>query len=139
MKPTCILLIAAAIVFPPAGDAVKDAKAKLKGGWTSTEIVKGGDKSDMTVNLKFDGDKVKVAIGGEDPIEAEYAIDPSKTPATLDVSLEHDGNKITVKALYEVKGDVLRICHSVEVAGGERPTAIESTANTTVVTLKREK
>ena len=65
-------------------------------------------------------------------------IDPSKSPATLDVSIEHDGNKITVQALYEVKGDVLRICHAVDLSAA-RPDAIAATANTALVTLKREK
>ena len=140
MRPTCILLIALLVAMPAvAGDAVKDAKAKLKGNWTSTEVVKGGEKSDKSIRLKFDGDKVTVAVGGEDEITGKYAIDPSKSPATLDVTIEHDGQTAKVEALYEVKGDVLRICHAVDVLGGDRPTAIEATANTSVVTLKRDK
>jgi uncharacterized protein (TIGR03067 family) len=139
MKSTCVLLIAAVVAFPPAGDAVKDAQAKLKGTWNSTEVVKGGEKSDKSLTLKFDGDKVTVAIGGEDEISAKYTVDPSKSPATLDVTIEHDGQTITAEALYELKGDVLRLCHAVDVLGGTRPTAIEATATTSVVTLKRSK
>jgi uncharacterized protein (TIGR03067 family) len=139
MKSTCVLLIAAIVAFPQAADAVKEAKAKLKGSWTATEVVKGGEKSDKAITLKFDDDKVMVAVGGEEEITGKYAIDPSKSPATFDITIEHDGQTITVAALYEVKGDVLRICHSVDVLGGIRPAALEATANTSVVTLKRGK
>jgi uncharacterized protein (TIGR03067 family) len=137
MKSTCILLIAALVAFSPAEDAVKDAKAKLKGSWTSTEVLKKGEGTTMTVGLKFDGDRLTITVNGSDVIEGTYSIDPSKSPAAIDVTFEKDGNSVTVAAAYEFKGDSLRICHVID--GGPRPTAIESNEKTALVTLKRDK
>ena len=139
MKPTCLLLIAAFVAFPPAGDdAVKAAKDKLKGTWLATEVTKGGQKSDAKIRIEFDGDKVKASVGDEEGLVGTYAIDPTKSPTTLDVTIEHDGNKVTIAALYELKGDDLRICHALAL-DGPRPAAIESTADTSLAVLKRQK
>jgi uncharacterized protein (TIGR03067 family) len=121
-----------------AGDAAKKDKDKLNGSWQSTEIVNGGNKSDLEVTLKFDGDKVTVTIKDKDAITGTYSIDPSKTPATIDLNLEKDGNALKVLAIYEVKGDELKICHT-QGEGSDRPTSFEATEKTALATLKRQK
>ena len=137
---TCMCIATACAAIASAGDATKAAKEKLQGSWQSTEIVNGGNKSDLEVNVKFDGDKVAVTIARKDSIHGTYSIDPSKSPATIDLKLDKDGNTLDVQAIYEVKGDELKIRkRHCQGEGGERPTAFESTEKTALATLKRQK
>jgi len=139
MRPTCILLIAALVAIPAiAGDAAKEAQGKLKGAWTTTEIVKGGQKEEVKIRLEFDGGKLNVTLPNGETATGTYSIDASKTPATMDISIEQGGNTHKIDAIYEIKGDVLRLCHA-HGDGGARPTAIEATEKTALATLKRDK
>src|SRR3954451_22201373 len=98
-RTLAVLVVGILVAFASAGDAAKQAKEKLHGSWQSTEIVSGGNKSDLEVNVKFDGDKVIVAIKGKDTINGTYSVDTSKSPATLDLNLDHDGNALTIRAI----------------------------------------
>ena len=56
----------------------------------------------------------------------------------MSVGYKKDGKEIAIPAIYELKGDDLKICHP-HSEGGERPTAIESSASTVLMTLKKTK
>jgi hypothetical protein len=56
----------------------------------------------------------------------------------MDIRYEKDGNPITIPAIYELTGDDLKLCHP-SAEGGARPSAIEATAKTVLMTLKRQK
>src|SRR5947208_16994325 len=88
MRQTCILLIAALVAIPAvAGDATKQAKDKLKGAWTTTEIVKAGEKDDAKIRIEFDGDEIKVTLPNGEIAAGTYAIDSSKAPTTMDFTI----------------------------------------------------
>ena len=73
---------------------------------------------------------------GDDVQTGTYKLDPSKTPNWIDVTIGGG----TYLAIYELKGDTLRICH--RKAGGDRPTEFVSEAaspNTVLSILKRQK
>ena len=133
------MLIAALVAIPAAaGDAAKQAKDKLKGAWQSTKIVNAGKKVDRQGRVEFDGDQVKMTPMGKGTMVGKYAIDPSKSPATMDITIDKEGVMLMIPAIYELKGDELRICHA-QGEGGVRPTAFEATEKTALATLKRDK
>lgn len=57
----------------------------------------------------------------EQRVEGTFRVDPSKAPKELDLHL--DGGK-TVREVYELEGDTLRVCYPVR--GGDRPTSLEA-------------
>jgi uncharacterized protein (TIGR03067 family) len=138
-------LLAILVVWPllcaqDAGDAAKRDKEKLQGNWKATEGISGGKKAEVEVRMTFQGDKVwMVAGGGGGSFRGTYSIDPRKSPATVDFIPSPELNEKTVLAIYELKGDELKICHTLLHKGGERPKSFEATAKTVLLTLKRQK
>jgi uncharacterized protein (TIGR03067 family) len=123
-----------------AGEAAKRDKEKLQGNWKATEIIAGGEKRAVEVRMTFQGDKVAmVELPAGGGFTGTYSIDPEKSPATMNFTRGAEGSKVTVLAIYELKGDELKICHILLDKGGERPKAFEATAKTILVTLKRQK
>ncbi len=119
---------------PNSGVAAKRDMEKLQGIWIVTAITENGKKMEGEIRMEFKGDKVTMSEKGEPRgRKGTYTIDPEKSPATIDIPFE-DGED-TLSAIYQLKGDELKIC------GGEiRPNSFEATANNTVlITLKRQK
>jgi len=148
MQQTGSVVVMIGILLGAGGkdDAVKRERDKLQGIWVFTELTDGGKKaSDQerdSMRLEFKGDKLTITIKdapkGEGPIVGTYTIDPQKSPATMDITLEANGKKFTVPAIYELKGDSLKLCHAVD-EGGARPQAFESTPKNVLAILKRQK
>ena len=85
------------------------------------------------------GESVTMKIGVKSHVLA-VKIDAAKTPKNLDITPE-DGSRRrkTMKAIYEVKGDELKICHGDHDA--DRPTELTSKEGSglTLATFKRVK
>src|SRR5207248_8856589 len=96
---------------------------KLQGVWVYTEYTVGGEKIDPKQSqLEFKGDKFTCTAKGEEAVTGTYTIDREKSPATMNLTIEREGNKITVPAIYEFKGDVLKLCYPTgNSVSGERP------------------
>jgi uncharacterized protein (TIGR03067 family) len=145
MKQAWCVLIAAGVVFAlGAGtDAVKKEQKKLQGVWKVVEM-SGGDKrdaeKDKSIRVKFKGNKLTIKMGDKFLGTATYTVDPTKSPATMDVTIEKDGKQETILAIYEVKGNTMRFCHhDGEAAGTSRPKTFEATPTTVLTVLKRKK
>lgn len=122
-----------------ADSAEADVK-KLQGRWHVEEIVHAGKKRELTGKSStwtFSGNKVMYGSDTEHVI----ALDPKKTPKTMDISVYRDGKKEgpDLKAIYGLEGEVLRICIDMDDKG--RPARFESTAESgyRLITLKRVK
>jgi RNA polymerase sigma factor (sigma-70 family) len=63
---------------------------------------------------------------------ARYSVDASKEPKQIDLI-----GTTTMKGIYEVKGDTLRVCHTLD--GGERPTGFEGGPGVAVWVFERQK
>jgi uncharacterized protein (TIGR03067 family) len=141
------LLILAAILAlagdTPKEDKVKDEMAKLAGTWNFATVEVEGNKvpaemmKGATMVLK-DNTFGMTSFGVT--YKGTYAIDPSKSPKTLDISFTEGpekGNKSL--GIYELDKDDWKIC--LGLAGKDRPTEFASKPGSGHVleTLKREK
>jgi uncharacterized protein (TIGR03067 family) len=91
-----------------------------------TKLVVKGDSYTVTVGTKADKGTVK--------------LNPKAKPKALDITGTEGPNKgKTILAIYERKGDTLRICY--DLSGKQRPTEFKTTEGTQLflVTYKREK
>ncbi len=122
-----------------AGDNQAD-KAKLQGAWVTVSLVDKGtaEKEGKVKMLKliFKGDKYIYQLGAT-TFTATFKLDATAKPRSIDVTFEEGPIKgKTMKAIYALDGDELKIC-----GGDKRPTEFTATkeAGTILFTFKREK
>ena len=129
------------------GQAEADDKAdkdKLQGTWSlamrekdgQSEAVKEDD--DEYIKIKIDCDKFLVTLKNGDH-EATYALDSSKKPKTIDITLkggDQDGK--VMKGFYELDGDTMKICIGTPETP-DRPAEFKSKDEVKVFTFKRVK
>jgi len=129
---------ASAFAATPADDAKgiqgnwKPATAELAGQPMSVDILK-------VISLKLDNGKYEVFVG-EHPDRGTYTIDSTTQPKSMTVAGTEGPNQgKTFPAIYELKGDTLRICY--DLSGAKRPTEFKSVAGTKLylVTYQRKK
>jgi uncharacterized protein (TIGR03067 family) len=135
LLPICLLLT---VGSAQSGD--KKEEKKLEGTWTLVKRSGGADKKeDKDVKVTFKGNKIKLVLGDKTE-EATYTVDPSKKPATMDLTITKDDKKLTMLSIYELDGDNLKVCHfEGEKTTKERPEKFMADKNTVLVTFKRDK
>ncbi len=133
--PLLILLVG----FVP-GCADHPDYGKIQGTWKVVAVENDGVKAPSeplkrwTIVFKT-GNKVFVNKGGV-PEEGTFTLDPSKSPKEIDLTLERPGGDDTVKAVYTLEGDELKICGP---SAKDRPRPKEiSSKKAQLTTLKRE-
>ena len=143
-RATALAVGLAAVLAAVGGGAAQDKKTDqelIQGDWKVVTVQVGGkDLRDQLPRkvVTFSGDKVTV-MG-----DAEYKLDPSKTPKQIDVTVGEgpdDGpdQKGTHPGIYKLDGDKL-VIHQAQ-PGQDRPTGFESKegTKTLLVTLERVK
>ena len=81
-----------------------------------------------TIILKLDGGKYDVSVAGE-PDKGTYTLNSSTKPKSMVITGTEGPNKgKTFPAIYELEGDVLRVCY--DLSGKQRPTEFKTTAGT---------
>jgi uncharacterized protein (TIGR03067 family) len=139
-----------------AEDKADDDLEKLQGTWIHTSVKFTETKGPKTVPapegggiiVVFSKDNVVMKEKGNPDRKGTFKIGPKKSPKEIDlVGLAHLWGMVTLggpgdipkltKAIYQLDGDTLTIAYP-QLAGGERPTALDSKA-ATIVTLKRQK
>ncbi len=112
-----------------AADAQSDRK-ELKGTWQLKSEVKDGENKDAdyvkSVQMSFDA-KGDWALTKEDAVifKGTSKLESSKKPKQIDFTLTspEENKDIQVQGIYELKGDTLRLCYTIN---GERPTEFEA-------------
>ena len=138
----CICLALGTSLTAFAADAPDDAKT-VQGNWKPAKAELAGQPMDdavlKSISLKLDNGKYEVFVG-EQPDRGTYTLDSTTKPKSITVTGTEGPNKgKTFPAIYELKGDTLRICY--DLSGKERPTEFKSIAGTKLylVTYNRKK
>jgi uncharacterized protein (TIGR03067 family) len=136
MKPMIGLL--ACVLLVGAEDKKKDDP--VAGSWKVESLVVGGQERDQAKGgmYTFKGGKM-TSKNPRGEQTSSYKVDASKTPATIDWTAETGQRKgMTTKAIYEVKGDTMKLCF-VFGANAERPEKFDgSEQGHILITLKRD-
>jgi uncharacterized protein (TIGR03067 family) len=133
-----LLLLLSAAAF--AGDA---KEGSLQGTWLPVTAELGGqkfpDEVRKTIQLVVEDDKYTVTVGkGID--RGTVKLMPDATPKAMDITSTEGANKgKTFLAIYERKGDTLRVCY--DLSGQKRPTQFKTEPGTQLflVEYKRQK
>ena len=136
----CLGVGASLLAF--AGGAPDDAKT-VQGSWKPAKAELGGQPMTDTVlksiNLKLDNGKYEVLVGTQSD-KGTYTLDAAAKPKGMTITgTAGPNNGKTFPAIYEIKGDTLRICY--DLSGEKRPTEFKSLAGTQLylATYNRQK
>ena len=137
-----ILCICLTVVTSLTAFAADDAKA-VQGNWKPVKAELAGqpmaDAVLQSISLKLDNGKYEVFVG-VNPDRGTYTVDATSKPKSITVTGTEGPNQgKTFPAIYELKGDTLRICY--DLSGAKRPTEFKSIAGTKLylVTYQRKK
>ena len=135
-------LTVAASLTAFAAEPPDDAEA-VQGSWTPAKADLGGQPVAeavlKSISLKLDNGKYEVLVGDK-PDKGTYTLDSTSKPKSMTVSgTEGPNHGKTFPAIYELKGDTLRICY--DLSGAKRPTEFKSIPGTRLylVTYNRKK
>ena len=129
------LLFALALAFlissPVWSADAKDDDA-LVGTWLPSTAELGGkpfpDELRKSIKLVITDDKYTVTVGKQ-PDQGTIKLNPSATPKAMDITGTEGPNKgKTFLAIYERKGDTLRICY--DLGGKNRPMEFKTEVGT---------
>jgi uncharacterized protein (TIGR03067 family) len=126
-----IALIVGALATSFAADTPGDAKA-IQGKWQPVNGELAGQPMTeevlKTISLKMDNGNYEVFVG-ERPDRGTYKLDTAATPRSITVTGTEGPNQgRTFPAIYELKGDTLRICY--DLSGAKRPAEFKTVAGT---------
>ena len=115
-------------------------QAGLEGTWTFVQSAPDGDKKTKgpSVRMVLKGNTIAFETDGKKRVEGTYTVDPSKSPKTMDITMEKA--KGAILAIYELDGDRLKLCHHLGArASKERPKTFTADKQTVLGILKRDK
>jgi uncharacterized protein (TIGR03067 family) len=121
----------------PDGVEVGSWAAELWGTWV-VKSAAAGEKTQQPSGGSWEfgvGGVTMRKSGGEVWRTSVYAVDASKEPKQIDISFGKAPK--TLRGIYEVKGDTLRVCEPLEST--ERPKDFEGRPGVVVWILKRQK
>ncbi len=110
-------------------DATKDEVKNLQGTWVRIAVDVDGRKSE---DGKDSTKTITLIIKGDQYHDESFKIDPTKSPKQIDVMTNDDkGKPFTLPGIYELKGDVLKVCFPYPFEGKfdqihKRPTGFGS-------------
>ena len=127
----------------PTDNAETTIASRLQGSWVMVSVEIMGMKRDapqgQEVVFTFKGNKLIISQGMGSEEEGAYKLNDSKLPKEIDlIDLKKNG-KETLKGIYQLDGDTLKIAFSGPGGGGgPRPTAFTG-KDVGVVIFKRKK
>ena len=137
----CLGLAAAISLTAFAAGSPDDAKA-IQGNWKPAKAELAGqpmpDDVLKSISLKLDTGKYEVFVGDK-PDKGTYTLDAATKPRSITITGTEGPNRgKTFPAIYELKGDTLRICY--DLSGAKRPTEFKSMTGTRLylVTYQRK-
>jgi uncharacterized protein (TIGR03067 family) len=136
------LVLLSSLALSPRQEAADDKK-QMEGTWLPVSGEMAGEKYPdqvlKTIKLIIKGDTYTVEVGKQTD-EGTTKVDPQKTPKELDIKGTKGPNEgKTILAIYELKGDTLRVCY--DLGGQKRPAEFATKPDTTLflVTYERAK
>lgn len=115
----------------------------MQGTWKVASLESGGerlpDSESAGITVKIEKSKYWLTRDGNTD-EGAFTLDLTKSPRQMDIRpATGDGSGALISAIYEINGDVFRVCYHPE-DGGSRPTAFKSAADSSqiLVTYKRK-
>ncbi len=117
---------------------------RIQGNWTFVGLEQEG--APVTKGRHYDqAREMKWAFQGDCfhntapafKADGTFAIDPSQRPPILDVFLKNGDKTMTVRMLYQLQGDSLRLCYDL-VPDSTRPRTFVATDSNVILTLHRE-
>jgi uncharacterized protein (TIGR03067 family) len=140
MAPAFLSLTLA--LLAPLPEKPKDDAEALLGAWNVTASEEEGKPVKELLNGRFTflpGNKLKLELSGDKPIELTFKLDSTRMPRHIDVTKAEDGKTETAQGIYALDGDRLRLCVA-EPGEKTRPTEFKSTTRRiTFIELKRVK
>src|SRR5262249_7610308 len=128
----------------PQDDVVQAELKRLAGTWAAVEFEAEGRKMSVKdlgggapLVQEYRGDRLMVKQGDKVMEEGTVRLDPAKSPKAMDVTGKRDGREVTLRAIYELTGDTLRVCYRPE--GQPRPTEFKAEGQAMILTFKRQK
>jgi uncharacterized protein (TIGR03067 family) len=122
-------LVACAALAATVVAQADDDLAKLQGKWNVESFDYNGQPVDSMQKAvrEFKDAKYTLTPASGDTFNGTVKLDPTKNPKQIDLEL----NDRTLKGIYEVAGDVLKLSYRLE--GDERPTEFKSTPDSGIV------
>jgi uncharacterized protein (TIGR03067 family) len=138
-------LVLAVLSGSTQGDDVKD-RQPLQGTWKIVSTKSKGKEGELNLLLviKGDGMTLKQPEDMQQKEQFRIIVDPSVSPAAIDIHKSDDNGKRAEKlfeGVYEVKGDDLRICFTAQQGPPwNRPSSIQpgDDTNEVLVVLRRQ-
>ncbi len=151
-----LLLALAVVLLTAAGsfadDAEKKAKEQLTGTWKVVAVEANGKKfpAEATKDFRFifTADTLTRKRGEQAESGAGYRLNPSKSPAWIDMTGQTDGKDVVIPAVYALDGDTLQLCFRMDYKVAGKPNAKQQRpeklsggegSEQVLMTLKREK
>jgi uncharacterized protein (TIGR03067 family) len=139
---TSVLALAVVIAAPlPKEPAKKPESPALVGTWKCVGMVVGGKNNTADVEsgvvFEFTADgKMYLTQNGKPQPDGSFTLDPSKSPAAIDLVMEKDTP--TLQAIFRIEADVLTFCFD-NGRPDKRPTEFAAPDGTTLMlaTFKR--
>jgi len=137
------MLVLGALVLLAADDKAKQDQEALQGAWRCVALEANGEKAPeeeaKKMTIVFKGDLLTAHTEGQEVAqEGKIVLDPSVKPKIMDFTYtKGDQKDKKLEGIYEVEKDDLKIC--ANVMGTGRPTEFKSSADTILLTFKREK
>jgi len=107
-----------------AGDAAKDQE-KLQGSWPAVEIIKAGKPApaDEVKGVKMAVAEDKMTVTDRGRVSGfRIKLDPGKKPKAIDLTaLDGPFKGKVVLGIYQLEGDMLKLCLSNDPEAKERP------------------
>ena len=104
--------------------ATRDDAKLIQGNWTVVELLQVNHQSTKEEKEFFESGGYKITITADklihspDKSEVKYRLDPSRDPRVMDLVL--DGTAFA-RAIYDLKGDDLKICQGRKSIDGREP------------------
>ena len=133
-----LFLALSLLAIAPITTKNDDAK-KIQGTWVMVSKEEDGRKRTVAGELKYTIGPDRISNANLKEAGDQYKLDADKKPKTIDL-VPGDGPEKgkTVKGLYELDGDTLRICLATQ-ATMPRPTEFASSKGVQILVLKRIK
>ena len=133
-------LLSIGFVILVAGSVSAADKDKFQGKWKAEKAVRNGEEApadELTkMRIEFKGNLAIPYEGDKAEDEAEYTLDETKKPKTIDIKPKKGEDKM-IEGIYEIDGDTLKIAFGRK----SRPAKFESAVGSDVmyIVLKRIK